>query len=157
MLEFIKPFRPIVWPSASLQQEALGLSPSHVKAINRALIEAGLITMVHELTGLPAVVAFDSGNLMPVAKAIRAEDPDRQIVFMADNDHHLPRRSPPLPNAGLEKAHEAAREVRGVEHFEPHERASDWNDVAAHRGRRTAASEIEAGLAELGVQVPKLG
>jgi phage/plasmid primase-like uncharacterized protein len=51
---------------------------------------------------------------MPVAKAIRAEDPDRQIVFMADNDHHLPRRSPPLPNAGLEKAHEAAREVRGL-------------------------------------------
>ena len=37
--------RPIVWPSASMQQEALGLSPSQVKAINRALIEAGLITM----------------------------------------------------------------------------------------------------------------
>ena len=37
--------RPIVWPSASMQQEALGLSPTRVKAINRALIEAGLITM----------------------------------------------------------------------------------------------------------------
>jgi replication initiation protein RepC len=37
--------RPIVWPSASLQQEALGLSPTQVKAINRTLIEAGLITM----------------------------------------------------------------------------------------------------------------
>ena len=37
--------RPIVWPSASMQQEALGLSPSQVKATNRALIEAGLITM----------------------------------------------------------------------------------------------------------------
>ncbi len=37
--------RPIVWPSASTQQEALGLSPTRVKAINRALIEAGLITM----------------------------------------------------------------------------------------------------------------
>ena len=37
--------RPIVWPSASLQQEALGLSPTGAKAINRALIEAGLITM----------------------------------------------------------------------------------------------------------------
>ena len=37
--------RPIVWPSASMQQEALGLSASQVKAINRALIEAGLITM----------------------------------------------------------------------------------------------------------------
>jgi replication initiation protein RepC len=37
--------RPIVWPSASVQQEALGLSPTQVKMLNRALIEAGLITM----------------------------------------------------------------------------------------------------------------
>jgi replication initiation protein RepC len=37
--------RPIVWPSASMQQEALGVSPTQAKAINRALIEAGLITM----------------------------------------------------------------------------------------------------------------
>ena len=37
--------RPIVWPSAAMQQEALGLSPTRVKALNRALIEAGLVTM----------------------------------------------------------------------------------------------------------------
>jgi replication initiation protein RepC len=37
--------RPIVWPSAAVQQEALGLSASQVKAINRALIEAGVLTM----------------------------------------------------------------------------------------------------------------
>lgn len=37
--------RPIVWPSASMQQEALSLSPTRVKALNRALIEAGLVTM----------------------------------------------------------------------------------------------------------------
>src|SRR5271167_3716615 len=37
--------RPIVWPSSSMQQEALGLSPSQAKAINRALIESELITM----------------------------------------------------------------------------------------------------------------
>jgi replication initiation protein RepC len=37
--------RPIVWPSASTQQEALGLSASQAKAINRALIEAGVLTM----------------------------------------------------------------------------------------------------------------
>src|SRR6476646_7495299 len=37
--------RPVVWPSAALQQEALGLSETQVKAINRALIEAGLISM----------------------------------------------------------------------------------------------------------------
>jgi replication initiation protein RepC len=37
--------RPIVWPSASLQQDAFGLSATRVKALNRALIEAGLVTM----------------------------------------------------------------------------------------------------------------
>jgi len=37
--------RPIVWPSASMQEEALGLSPTQVKEINRRLIELGLITM----------------------------------------------------------------------------------------------------------------
>jgi replication initiation protein RepC len=37
--------RPVVWPSASMQQEALGLSPTQVKEINRRLIELGLVTM----------------------------------------------------------------------------------------------------------------
>ena len=37
--------RPIVWPSASLQQEAFALTEGRVKSINRGLIEAGLITM----------------------------------------------------------------------------------------------------------------
>lgn len=37
--------RPIVWPSAATQQEALGLSESRVKALNRVLIEVGVITM----------------------------------------------------------------------------------------------------------------
>lgn len=37
--------RPIVWPSSSMQQESLGLSETRVKAINRAMIETGLITM----------------------------------------------------------------------------------------------------------------
>jgi replication initiation protein RepC len=37
--------RPIVWPSASMQQDALGLQPSQVKEINRQLIELGLVTM----------------------------------------------------------------------------------------------------------------
>jgi replication initiation protein RepC len=37
--------RPIVWPSAALQEEGLGLSESQVKSINRGLIATGLITM----------------------------------------------------------------------------------------------------------------
>lgn len=37
--------RPIVWPSARMQQECLGLSSTQAKAINRRLIELGLISM----------------------------------------------------------------------------------------------------------------
>jgi replication initiation protein RepC len=37
--------RPVVWPSARMQQEALGLSPTQAKTINRRLIEIGLISM----------------------------------------------------------------------------------------------------------------
>ena len=40
-----KDSRPIVWPSASMQEEAFGLSPTQVKEINRRLIELGLVTM----------------------------------------------------------------------------------------------------------------
>src|ERR1700761_6753194 len=37
--------RPIVWPSAQMQQDALGLGPSQAKEINNQLIELGLVTM----------------------------------------------------------------------------------------------------------------
>ena len=43
--DWAKGGRPIVWPSASMQQDALGLSPTQVKEINRRLIELGLVTM----------------------------------------------------------------------------------------------------------------
>jgi replication initiation protein RepC len=37
--------RPVVWPSARLQQEALGLSETQTKRLNRCLIETGIVTM----------------------------------------------------------------------------------------------------------------
>jgi len=37
--------KPIVWPSAELQQQALSLGVTQVKAINRQLVEIGLVTM----------------------------------------------------------------------------------------------------------------
>ena len=40
-----KDSRPVVWPSARMQQDALGLSPTQVKETNRQLIELGLVTM----------------------------------------------------------------------------------------------------------------
>lgn len=37
--------RPIVWPSAAMQQQELGLGPSQVKNLNRYLVELGLVVM----------------------------------------------------------------------------------------------------------------
>ena len=37
--------RPIVWPSAIMQQQELGLGPSQVKNLNRHLVELGLVVM----------------------------------------------------------------------------------------------------------------
>jgi replication initiation protein RepC len=37
--------RPIVWPSAAMQQHELGLGPSQVKNLNRQLVELGLVVM----------------------------------------------------------------------------------------------------------------
>ena len=45
-----------------------------------------------EVTGLAMIAAFDSGNLLDVARALREREPTRRIVIAADNDHHLPRQ-----------------------------------------------------------------
>lgn len=41
---------------------------------------------IHEATGHAVAVAFDCGNLLPVAKAMRDKFPDTRLVLCADND-----------------------------------------------------------------------
>lgn len=52
------------------------------------LVGEGPATMAscHEATGLPAVIAFDCGNLRAVAKALQAKYPDLCMTFCADHD-----------------------------------------------------------------------
>jgi phage/plasmid primase-like uncharacterized protein len=38
-------------------------------------------------TRLPVVVAFNAGNLLPVARALRERVPETRIVVLADDDH----------------------------------------------------------------------
>ena len=78
-------------------------------------IVEGLATAqtVREATGLPVAVAFDSGNLLLVAQALRALNPASPVTVFDDDDRLMPLRSPALPNVGREKAVEAARAVGG--------------------------------------------
>jgi phage/plasmid primase-like uncharacterized protein len=115
---------------------------------------------VHRATGLAVAVALDTSNLMAVATALRDQDPARPIYMAADNDHHLPLRAKPLPNAGREKAEAAAAAVGGkvlLPEAVPGQvakgKGTDWNDYEASHGRAaTRAALGTAGLQELVAQ-----
>ena len=62
---------------------------------------------VHLSTGLPVAVAFDCGNLKPVALNIKKKYPKLKIIFAADNDNKTEG------NPGVSKAAEAANLVGG--------------------------------------------
>jgi phage/plasmid primase-like uncharacterized protein len=107
----------------------------------------------HQATGLPVAVAFDSGNLQAVAEALRAKHPEQALIIAADNDHHLPLRNPPLPNAGLEKAAHAAEAVKGTTVVAPTftkaeqaAKLTDWNDFAQSRGVNEVSNHLNAAV-----------
>ena len=111
---------------------------------------------LREATGLPVAVAFDSGNLAAVAAAYRKLSGDRTIILAGDNDHHLPRQTPPLPNVGAVTATAAAEAVGGVPllpSFGSGETGTDWNDVAATKGLAAVRVQIGAHLTPLGVEL----
>jgi len=77
------------------------------KPSNKLCIAEGYATAasIHEATGYPIAISFDAGNLLPVAKSLRAKFPDLELVICADNDSDKEK------NVGLSKAKEAALAV----------------------------------------------
>ena len=89
---------------------------------------------IHEATGFPTIVAFNAGNLLSVAKTIRAQHPNAIITICADDDFKT------KDNPGLTKAQEAADAVNGtvlIPEFgaDRPDKATDFNDMAAHSGK----------------------
>lgn len=66
---------------------------------------------VHEATGHPVAVAFDAGNLEPVARALRDLYPATRIIVCADDDADTAARIG--RNPGMDAANAAARAVGG--------------------------------------------
>ena len=66
---------------------------------------------VHEATGYATACAFDAGNLLPVAQALRRKLPEIKIIICADNDIQTPG------NPGLTKARMAAAAVDALVAF----------------------------------------
>ena len=86
-----------------------------------------------------ALAAFDSGNLLAVATALREQHKGKVIVIAGDDDHRLET------NPGRTKALEAAAAVKGVAIFpelsaEQKERGmTDFNDLASQNPEIVAA------------------
>lgn len=113
-------------------------------------------------TGLPVVVAFDAGNLTPVAIALhKAHRKDVRILVCADDDYKTMLEKG--FNPGLDAAKTAALAVDGmvVAPQFPGERPTDrkgptdFNDLHVHPdgGLQAVRAQIEAGLATAGWRV----
>lgn len=88
---------------------------------------------IHETTGHPVAVAFNAGNLEAVARTLREKLPSVRLILCADDD------AATEGNPGIAKATAAARAVGGllaVPGFgaDRPQGATDFNDLAAHRG-----------------------
>lgn len=80
------------------------------KPADRICIAEGYATAasIYEATGIATAVAFDAGNMVEVAKALRAKFPALTIIICADNDTQT------VGNPGLSKATAAAQAVGGL-------------------------------------------
>jgi len=91
------------------------------KSSDRLLICEGFATAasLHENARQRVVIAFDAGNLLPVARNIRELVPDTEIIICGDND---------VSGVGQTRAREAALAIGGKVLI-PATPGADWNDV----------------------------
>ncbi|MGB7180506.1 MAG: ArdC-like ssDNA-binding domain-containing protein [Burkholderiaceae bacterium] len=98
---------------------------------------------LNKATGIPVVVAVDSGNL--AAAALAAQQAYRQAMFLiaGDDDHSASR------NVGRVKAEAAAVAVRGRAIYpvfgqgKPSAQQTDWNDLARTRNLGEVRKQVE--------------
>jgi putative DNA primase/helicase len=97
---------------------------------------------IHEATGYAVAVAFNAGNLLPVARALRAKFHDLRLIVCGDDDAKTPG------NPGLTAAREAAQAAGAclaIPEFgnDRPERATDFNDLHRLAGLAAVRVSIE--------------
>ena len=128
------------------------IDPSNGFERGPVLIAEGYATAatVHEATGLPAVAAFDAGNLEPVAVAIREHCPQGLIVIAGDDDHRLDKTLG--GNTGRIHAEGAGAAVDGAVALPPFSAAqraaglTDWNDLCAAEGLEAVRRALQGAV-----------
>jgi len=113
---------------------------------------------IHQATGATVVCAMNAGNILPVAKLVRAKCPTAQITICADNDRFK------AGNRGVTAATEAAKAINAklvVPNFDtvhggddPELKFTDFNDLATAGGIELVRQQINGGFAETGKLPP---
>ncbi|MDB5849331.1 MAG: hypothetical protein JWP29_3083, partial [Rhodoferax sp.] len=101
---------------------------------------------LHLAAGRPVAMAFDAGNLGPVAKALHTAHPAALLVLCGDDDAATLQRTG--SNPGRDKATAAAKAVRGVAVFPAQlpEGGSDFNDMQQAAGLDAVRSVVEGAI-----------
>jgi len=126
-----------------------------------ALLCEGFATgaSLHEATGLPVVIAFDAGNLLPVAQAVVKKYRGLRLLVCADDDYDWQEVG--KKNAGIESGKAAALAVGGgcvwpifpgERPLKTHKGPTDFNDLHTHPdgGLSMVARQIETSITALG-------
>lgn len=95
---------------------------------------------IYQASRCATFVAFNANNLLPVAKVLKTNYPNHQIMICADNDQWSPN------NPGLTKAQETAKYL-GAQLFIPQfksleSKPSDFNDLANLEGMETVHKQL---------------
>ncbi len=127
-----------------------------VKQPGPILIAEGFATAatLHEMTGLPAIVAFNAGNLLPIAQTYHGLDAARAIYIAGDDDRQraaeVDAQGRPKVNVGRVKAEEAASAIGAqavFPSFPLDTPGTDWNDLAKYQGTAYAAGQLRHAIA----------
>ena len=103
----------------------------------------------------PVFVAFDAGNLLPVAALLRGLYPDSPFLICADDDWQT------SGNPGRSKARAVTRSVPASHYVYPvfsgprGDRMTDFNDLQAAEGLGAVARQLAAPMAYLGRTILK--
>lgn len=103
---------------------------------------------LHEATGHAVAVAFDCGNLKPVAEALRAKYPEARLIVCADNDQFT--EGNPGVTKGREAADAAGAGLALPEFADLAGEPTDFNDLAQREGMEKVKEAIQAALQALG-------
>jgi len=114
---------------------------------------------LRKATGLPVVVAFDAGNLLPVAMALhKAHRRDIKILICADDDYLTDAKTGRNPGREAAATAAVAVDAQVVWPVFPEERPTDkkgltdFNDLHVHPsgGLRMVSAQIEAAIVTAG-------